>query len=291
MKNDFRNMIVRSPEGDAGAGGGAAGSPDPSAASAAPVAGAEGAAAAGATGASGSTGSTGTTKEPLPEGSVLGAAQAEGATGATGAAETDEQKAERLKNETPEQKTEREAKEKTDGEAAAKIAEEKKAELVKSYDALKLPDGMPADQPAFLDFKAEAAELGLPANAAQRLVDKIAPKMQEALEAPYKAWADMQAEWIASIKADKDMGGPNYQRNIAVCAKGIDALFPDVKENAAFREVLAVTGMGNNPLMFKAMMQWGKLSAEGRPTLGRTPAEKPSLAEKAYPSMAGGTKE
>lgn len=266
MKFALTDMVVRSPE-DGNASGAAE-----------PIPGGDGDPTSPAAGEPG----------PLPEGSLLGgAADPDKPAEAAEAEETEEQKTARLAAETPEQKTEREAAEAKTAEDAEKAATEAKAALLKTYDEIKLPDGMAADQPVFADFKAECAELELPADKAQRLVDKIAPKIADALEAPYQMWIKTQGEWVAECKSNPETGGADYEKNIATSAKGIDALFPDKAENKAFRDMLALTGAGNNPVMFKAMLRWGKTVSEGSPVGGRGVVEAPSLAERLY----GGKKE
>lgn len=187
--------------------------------------------------------------------------------------ETEEQKAERLKNETPEQKAEREAKEAT-----------ARAEAMKPYDALKLPDGMPADQPAFVDFKNQALDLGVEPEKAQKLIDTVAPKMKEAMEAPYNLWADTQEKWVAEIKADPVIG-KDLDKNIAIAARAIDG-YGTPEEGKAVRNALAFTGAGNNPDIIRWMHRVGVKMGEGKPVqAAAAPAAKPSLAQQMYPTM------
>lgn len=193
-------------------------------------------------------------------------------------AETPEQKAERLKNETPEEKTAREAKEKED-------ADKKTADVLKTYDAIKLPQGITKELPAVKDFLAAAAKDGMPVEKAQAYVDSVAPKLQAAVEAPYKAWADMQAQWISDLKTDKVVGGADLEKNLGFCAKAIDAYGAD--DAQAVREAFEFTGAGNNPAIVRMMYRAGKALAEGGPlpSKGGTQVD---LAEAMYPSMTKG---
>jgi hypothetical protein len=194
--------------------------------------------------------------------------------------ETPEQKAERIKNETPEQKTAREAQEAKDAETA-KAA---RTEALKPYNELKLPEGMPADQPAFADFKEAALDLGVEPAKAQKLIDTVAPKMKEAIEAPYNLWADTQVEWVDTIKKDPELGGAKLEENLAVAALALDK-YGTPEESVALRKALAFTGAGNNPEIFRWMLRVGKTLKEGTPVQARAAAsEKPSLASRMYPS-------
>ena len=187
--------------------------------------------------------------------------------------ETEEQKAERLKNETPEQKAAREA-----DEAKAR------AEAMKPYDELKLPEGMPADQPAFVDFKNTALALGVEPEKAQKLIDTVAPRMKEALEAPYNQWADTQEKWVSEIKADPELGGAKFDANIANAALALDK-YGTPEEGRKLRAALAFTGAGNHPEIFRWMSRVGATLREGGPVNAKPAAAKPSAASQLYPTM------
>jgi len=187
--------------------------------------------------------------------------------------ETEEEKTARLAAETPEQKAERE---KAEGDA--------RALAMKPYDALTLPEGMPADQPAFVDFKKQALDLGVEPEKAQKLIDTVAPKMKEAMEAPYNLWADTQVAWVNEVKADPVIG-KDLDKNIAIAARAIDS-YGTPEEAKAVRTALAFTGAGNNPAIVRWMHRVGLTLKEGGPVLANpAPTEKRSLAELAYPTM------
>jgi hypothetical protein len=168
----------------------------------------------------------------------------------------------------------------------AKTAREtaEKAERVAAFEKLTLPEGMPADQPAVADFKAAALDLGLDAAAAQKLIDTVAPKLQEAVNAPYKAWADTVENWTGQIKADPEIGGKDLQKNMGFAAAYVDSL--GAADAKAFREMLDVTGAGYHPAMARLLVREGKRIAEGGPVLGGRAARatQPTAAD-LYPSM------
>jgi hypothetical protein len=188
--------------------------------------------------------------------------------------ETEEQKAERLKNETPEEKTAREKVE-ADKAEADKGA---RAEAIKPYDALTLPEGMLADQPAFVDFKNTALDLGIEPEKAQKLIDTVAPKMKEAAEAPYNLWADTQEKWVSEIKADPVIGGANMEKALAVAARAIETY-----GTPELRTALAFTGAGNNPAVIRWMHKVGLTLGEGKPVEAKSaPTPKAPLATRMY---------
>ncbi len=176
--------------------------------------------------------------------------------------------------ETDDQKAAREAKEAED-KAAAKTA------ALAALDVLKLPEGMPTDQPAFVDFKNAAVDLEIPPEKAQALLDTVAPKLKEALEAPYNAWADLQEKWATEAKGDKEYGGADFERNLGVAARALDTY-----GTPELRVALAETGFGNHPEAIRWMYRVGKTLAEGKPVVGIPKAGEPvSTARKLYPNM------
>lgn len=304
MSSTYRGRFF-APDGE-GAGGGSAAA----AGASAPAAGAAAAAAAGGGDAAGAAAAAaaGAGDAPKPAPSVLGdlpaakvddaAAVAAAAAAAAAAAQTPEQKALaaarerndvlaketpeakaiREKAETPEQKTAREA----DAALVKNADEAAKVEREKPYEALKLPEGMPRDQPAFKDFIATAAELGLPIEQGQKLIDAIAPKLKEAIDAPYEMWATMLGQWVKSAESDAEYGGANYKANLGICAQALDAYGNGVE----VRKALAFTGAGNHPEIIRWMYRAGLKQSEGGPANGRNAnTSDKTLAERVYPEM------
>ena len=182
-------------------------------------------------------------------------------------------------NETPEEKTAREAKEK-------EAKDKKVADTLKTYDALKLPDGLAKDHPIAQEFLKDAAERGMSAEDTQAMVTRMGPKLVEAINKPYDAWADMQKTWIESLPKDKEFGGANFKENLGTCALAIDTLFPEAAENKSLREMFAFTGVGNHPDMVRLLYRVGKAMKEGAPIGGKPKVDQVPLAQKMYPTMA-----
>jgi hypothetical protein len=184
-------------------------------------------------------------------------------------------------NETPEQKTAREAKEAED--------KTKKVEAtLKGYDEkLKLPDGLAKDHPIAVEFFKDAAERGLSVEETQAMVTRMGPKLVEAINKPYDAWADLQSKWVKALPVDAEFGGKDYQSNLGIAALAMDeVLGSGTNENKAFREMLAFTGVGNNPEMMRFLFRVGKGIKEGAPIGGKSKVDQSSLAQKMYPTMA-----
>ena len=219
-------------------------------------------------------------------GSVLGNAKADdGAAGDNKDQVSDadkkaaDEKAKALANETPEQKTAREATEK-----AAK--DEKTATTLKGYDALKLPDGLAKDHAITQEFFKDAAERGMSNEDAQAMITRMGPKLVEAINKPYDAWADMQKKWADDMPKDSEFGGKDYQANLGIAASAMDAVLgKDTSENKAFREMLTFTGAGNNPEMTRFLFRIGKMMKEGSPISGKSRVETKPLSARIYPDM------
>ncbi|MDB5405206.1 MAG: Phage-associated protease [Rhodospirillales bacterium] len=176
-------------------------------------------------------------------------------------------------DETPEAKAEREKAE----------TEAKTAEVLKTYEALKLPGNMPVDAAKFDATKQTFAKLGLSAEQAQTLLDEVSPTFREAIEAPMKAWGDTQEKWIGEVKSDKEFGG-DIPKAAGVARRGIEALMGDRAQ--AVIQTLAYTGAGNNPDVFRAFFRVGKQLGEGSFVGGKgAPADKKSAGAIMYPNL------
>lgn len=169
---------------------------------------------------------------------------------------------------------------KADGEAA-KPAEETPTETKPAepptYPNLKLPEGVKADDPALAQFTKDFSEAGLSETQVQSLVDKYAGKlvpvedMQKAIDGPNQLWKDTQQQWVKEVKSDPEVGGANFQANLAGIAKVIDQF--GGKESASIRKAFNFTGAGNNPEIVRFLHRVSKaLNVEG----STIPAGKPT---------------
>lgn len=140
-------------------------------------------------------------------------------------------------------------------------------------------------------------EVGLTQDQASKLMDMYAGEVLEARkgfeEAGAKAIKDMNDQWIAETKADKDIGNklPEVKTTIA---KALDSL-GDAGLVKAFRETMDATGIGNNPHFVKAFYRLAQSVTEGAHVAGRGPSEhgqsknglatKPTAAQSMYPNL------
>lgn len=208
---------------------------------------------AGATGTTGgadaSTGTTGT-QTTLLDGSA-GAAGGDANTGATGSAGDAGAKA-------------------AAAAAAAKTAEAAKATgtaaLPDTFE-FKLPEGLDAKSPALAstlpELKGLAKELGLTPESAQKLGDKLfaSPmfKAMQDIEATVAANKAKQLEYVAAVKADAEVGGAKFEASAKLANVALEKL-----GGPELRAAINQAGLGNHPLMFKALVRAGNLLSEDR---------------------------
>lgn len=185
-------------------------------------------------------------------------------TAATDAAATETQ--------TPEAKGEANADTKATDDAGK--ADGAKADEPIAYE-FKAPEGMELDSASLGEFKAIAAELKLPAEAAQKMVD-IAIKREQARA---EAFAAQVNEWGEQVKADKEVGGAKLDENLGVARKAIDQFgTPELKS------LLDSTGMGNHPEVVKLMVRIGRAISEDKIVRGESSAAPKDTASILYGS-------
>ena len=132
-----------------------------------------------------------------------------------------------------------------------------------------VPEGAPdkyefnakvADAPNELDpevltaFGEVAKELNLPQEAAQKVLDKVAPVMQERQT---KAVEQVKLDWANESQSDKEFGGEGLNDNLTVAKQSLDAFGTD-----SLKSLLQETGLGNHPEIIRFMYRAGKAISE-----------------------------
>jgi len=117
-----------------------------------------------------------------------------------------------------------------------------------------------ADAPEELDpevltaFGDVAKELNLPQEAAQKVLDKVAPVIQ-AKQA--KAIEQTKVEWANQSKSDQEFGGESLSDNLDVAKASLDTFGTD-----ALKSLLQESGLGNHPEVIRFMYRAGKAISE-----------------------------
>lgn len=129
------------------------------------------------------------------------------------------------------------------------------------YD-FKAPEGQAFDEAVIGKFAETAKSLNLPQDAAQKILDEVAPAIQaknmQALKDFYSDIGGMPDTWQATLAADKEIGGDKLPENLAVAKKALDLGGPGLVA------VLNKTGLGNHPEVVKWAFKIGKSLSEDK---------------------------
>ena len=145
-----------------------------------------------------------------------------------------------------------------------------------------------ADAPDELDpevltaFGEVAKELDLPQEAAQKVLDKVAPVMQ-ARQA--KAVEDAKTEWANDSKSDQEFGGESLEANLEIAKTSLNKFGTD-----ALKSLLSESGLGNHPEVIRFMYRAGKAisedsyvgNSEGANAKGNVPKDFNGIANALY---------
>lgn len=155
---------------------------------------------------------------------------------------------------TPEQQAQADADKVAADKAAADAAKAKEGAPEK-YE-FKLPEGQTLHPDVQSQFEAVARELNMPQEAAQKLVEAMAPKIAAAQQA---AFEQVRTGWTDAVKADPELGGDKLDANLAIAKKAMDRFgSPELKT------YLNETGLGDNPELVRFFFKAGKAISEDK---------------------------
>jgi hypothetical protein len=154
----------------------------------------------------------------------------------------------------------------------------------------KSPEGVPLDADTVGEFSTVAKELNLPQDAAQKVIDKLAPKLAaQNAKAINEAIKQANATWVEAVKVDTEFGGEKLNENLAVAKRGIERFASN--EMRALLEPFDAKknpkgmGLGNNPEVIRLFYRVGKAISEDKFVAGGTAPSKDrgvSAAERLY---------
>ena len=154
------------------------------------------------------------------------------------------------------------AAEPTDGKPAAE-AETKPQGAPEKYE-FKAAEGRTFDPEVMEAYSTVARELNLSQEAAQRVLDAMAPKVAERQQAQIEA---VRKEWVSTSKGDKEFGGDKLAENLGVAKKALDTF-----GTAELRTLLNASDLGDHPEVIRFMYRAGKAISEDR-FVGGAPAQ------------------
>jgi hypothetical protein len=155
-----------------------------------------------------------------------------------------------------------------------------------AYEPFKLPEGIELKGPELEQAQTIFKELGLTQDAAQKLVDFHAAQMKAIAAAPDTTFDALATEWKTKAEADPEIGPFDGAKALALkttIAKGLDAL-GDQALAKDFKQVMNLTGAGNNPAFIKAFAKFASAFVEGKPV--NTNNAKPSGEGQKAPNAA-----
>lgn len=128
---------------------------------------------------------------------------------------------------------------------------------------LKMPDGVELDAKLLEAVSPVFKDLFLTNAQAQALTDKFTEVMQQRATAQGETWATTIAGWADQAKADKDIGGDNWDTTVSTGLRAVNVL-----GTPALREYLNASGAGNHPEVIRLMAKVGAMIKEDNPASG-----------------------
>lgn len=141
-----------------------------------------------------------------------------------------------------------------EGQQQEQQQEEAKPEGAPEKYELKPQEGQEFDGEFLKAYEDVARELNMSNEAAQKILDKVAPVIQQRQMARIEA---VRNEWAEAAKVDKEFGGDKLNENLAIAKQGVEKFAtPELKE------MLNQTGLGNNPEVVRLFYRVGKAISE-----------------------------
>lgn len=148
---------------------------------------------------------------------------------------------------------------KPDDKTESKVDETKPTETPPEKYELKLPDQSPVDPKRLESIAAEAKAGKMTQEQAQALVDREHTMMSDLVES-HHARVD---GWMKESIADKEIGGPEINRNIELASRLVDTF-----GSPLLKKQLEDTGMGQHPELLRLLVRMGKAYGEDRLVTG-----------------------
>ena len=162
-----------------------------------------------------------------------------------------------------------------------------------AYETFSVPEGYVMDEEVSKEAGGLFKSMNLTQAQGQQLVDFYISKTNEAANAPYEIWRQMQAQWQKEVRSDPVLG-----RNLPQVTQTISRAIDTVAKNnpklaEGFRAVMDYTGAGNNPHFIRMFYEMAQLITEGSHVAGGGPSpagqkpagSMPSAAKAMYPNL------
>jgi hypothetical protein len=124
------------------------------------------------------------------------------------------------------------------------------------YD-LKLPEKSLLDGRALESVAATAKALGLPQDAASKLVEHTEAAVSAYVEATANQWRAKTQQWQTDLKAHPTVGGEGFSANMDLAKRMVDKY-----GSTELKQALEETGYGNFPALVEFVVKIGKAAKE-----------------------------
>lgn len=160
---------------------------------------------------------------------------------------------------------------KTENTDPSKVDETKPETPPEKYE-LKLPDQSPVDPKRLEAIAAEAKAANMTQEQAQSLVEREHKMMTDLIQ----SHQDRINGWMKESIADKEIGGPDINRNIELAKRLVDTF-----GSPLLKKQLEDSGMGQHPELLRLFVRLGKAYGEDRLVTGAqgVPTKKASPAD------------
>jgi hypothetical protein len=127
-------------------------------------------------------------------------------------------------------------------------------------------------------FSESAKEANLTQEAAQKLLDKVAPALQARTQEQVK---QVHQQWTEASTNDKEFGGEKLKENLGVARKALDQL-----GTPELRTFLDASGLGSHPEVIRLLWKAGKAISEDKFVSGSAVTTEPDIAKRMFPNQA-----
>lgn len=160
--------------------------------------------------------------------------------------------------------------------------EDKPAER-KAPDAyeFKAPEGVQLDAELTHEFEDAAKQLNMPQDEAQAIVERMAPKIVQRMQAAQiEAAAAARADWLQQVQADPEIGGGRQPEVLATAARALDGF-----GTAPLRALLRDSGLDVHPEVIRFFYRAGKSLSADSVMRGKAPGKPAAQAIYAASNM------
>jgi hypothetical protein len=116
------------------------------------------------------------------------------------------------------------------------------------------PKGQSYDPQVIEEFSTAAKEANLTQDAAQKLIEKMAPALATRQQAQIAA---IHQQWVEASTTDKEFGGDKLKENLGIAKKAL-ATF----STPELSRLLEDTGLGNHPEVVRMLVRVGRAISE-----------------------------